>query len=499
MPDNYRRRRYEEKLFVNDATKKKRQRMEQGRLAGPQQEETGVAAQRRREREARRLVQEMEQEMKKRETEAALDPDKHYLTFGGSSEKKTTEDEFIEKDAITSFRGDFGWLGMDDPEFPVMDARHEVYPTLEHAFQAQKATSQDQRLAIREAATAREAKRLGGKALAQSKEKDKFRETSIEIMTGLVRDKFLRHEGLQQKLVATGDRQLVFVNDFNDVFWGRSRNALGRNELGKILDQLRNDLTNGRRTKLVTAWIADRCFGNNLVDKHDIGWHFTFRRDDDDDDDKAASSERGPRVDDVLWFTVGRDPGAGLVLEHGSTSRIHAAFLLKGGRPYVVDLGSAHGTFLTKRLRPFEPALLDDATEVKFGRSSRWFRLDLVTNLRQRKQSNLYAKIGGSSDDGKDRFCLKIANVSYDATPDDITGVLDGINVTSLLLPTKDPSSKSRHLGFAIVCLRTERDLIKALACDGDDLKGRRLRIKRVDNDDPDLLLARRQQQQSQK
>jgi len=183
------------------------------------------------------------------------------------------------------------------------------------------------------------------------------------------------------------------------------------------------------------------------------------------------------------------------VLEHASTSRLHAAFYLDARKqPFVVDLGSAHGTYVAtdvadpKRLRPFEPEPASTEAAFRFGLSSRWFRLaHLETSLRRAKRDRLYERIASSSSSSS-ALRLKIANVSYDASADDLrTDVLDGVTVTALALPT---ATKSRHAGFAVVDLATERDLLQVLACDGDELKGRRIRVKRVDDGDPEVARA---------
>ena len=519
MPDNYRRRRAEA-LFVDEATKRKRLRMEGGRAAAKEEpvKVSSYAAQRRREREAQRLVQEMEESLKKKEFEESLDPDKHYLTFGRRREKEAEPSgPETEPDAIVGFRGDFAWLSPDDMRYPVMDKRHVLYPSLEHAFQAQKANSRSARDAILTAPTARDAKRLGAKAL---QDKEEFRKRAKDEMIHLVRDKFLRHVELQSKLIATGDRRLVYANDFGDVNWGRC-DGKGRNDLGDILETLRDDLVNNRLPQLIVKWIDERV--RTEFDKRDLAWQLQFqRRKNQDDGDVVILSQDHKEVNAIeerTWFTVGRDPAVSqLTLEHASTSRAHAALMLCGKRCFVVDLNSAHGTFLLDpttqqkiRLKPFEPAqLTSDTTEVltihaaaapekkpiyshvSFGRSSRWFRLrHLETKLRQVKQERLYDKVSRGDDDGPRRL-VKIVNISYEATADDIRNdLLDNIDIKALVLPMQH---HKRHSGYALVELANDRSLVQALACDQDELKGRKVRISRPSlDDDHETIVALRQ------
>eukprot|EP00908_Phaeocystis_cordata_P015872 Transcript_27072.p2 GENE.Transcript_27072~~Transcript_27072.p2 ORF type:complete len:228 (-),score=38.82 Transcript_27072:473-1156(-) len=76
-------------------------------------------------------------------------------------------------------------------------------------------------------------------------------------------------------------------------------------------------------------------------------------------------------------FVAGRSPDADVVLEHPSASRRHAAVLHhRSGAVYLLDLGSAHGTFLGgQRLPQHEPTLWADGVSCIFGASSRSYVL----------------------------------------------------------------------------------------------------------------------------
>lgn len=50
-------------------------------------------------------------------------------------------------------------------------------------------------------------------------------------------------EELREMLIATGERELVEGNVWNDTFWGVSlRTGKGQNQLGKILMEVREEL-----------------------------------------------------------------------------------------------------------------------------------------------------------------------------------------------------------------------------------------------------------------
>ncbi|KAI0950876.1 hypothetical protein AcW1_008067 [Taiwanofungus camphoratus] len=53
--------------------------------------------------------------------------------------------------------------------------------------------------------------------------------------------KFTQHQDLREELLATGDAELVENSD-KDSFWGIGAHGKGRNELGKALERLRDQL-----------------------------------------------------------------------------------------------------------------------------------------------------------------------------------------------------------------------------------------------------------------
>lgn len=62
-----------------------------------------------------------------------------------------------------------------------------------------------------------------------------------DIMFDIVTDKFTRHEDLKQKLIDTKNVYLEETNHWKDTFWGVC-DGIGKNNLGKILMQIRNNL-----------------------------------------------------------------------------------------------------------------------------------------------------------------------------------------------------------------------------------------------------------------
>src|SRR5688500_9637488 len=74
----------------------------------------------------------------------------------------------------------------------------------------------------------------------------------------------------------------------------------------------------------------------------------------------------GPPIEiDQDAALVGRDPGSAIVVSDGSVSRKHARLERRGSQWFVVDQGSANGTFLDGQ-RIAEGRLLE-GQELRFG------------------------------------------------------------------------------------------------------------------------------------
>lgn len=111
-----------------------------------------------------------------------------------------------------------------------------TYPTVEHAYQASKTTNPKLRETIRACATPAEAKRKG-KQLIIRQDWFTFR---LQAMETLLRRKFSIPE-LKEKLLSTGEEDLVEGNNWGDTFWGVCLNQ-GENNLGKLLMKIRQEL-----------------------------------------------------------------------------------------------------------------------------------------------------------------------------------------------------------------------------------------------------------------
>jgi ribA/ribD-fused uncharacterized protein len=111
------------------------------------------------------------------------------------------------------------------------------YPSSEHAYQAAKTKDRTMRRKIACKKTAWEAKRLG----QQVKLREDWEERKVEIMYRILRAKFTQHKELKQKLLDTGDAELIEGNSWKDYEWGVCEGK-GKNLLGKLLMLLRDEL-----------------------------------------------------------------------------------------------------------------------------------------------------------------------------------------------------------------------------------------------------------------
>ena len=122
--------------------------------------------------------------------------------------------------------------------FPV-EIDGTVWPTTEHYFQAQKFPGTPRAEAIRRAVSPMIAARMGRSR--QYPLRPDWEQVKNEIMYSTVLAKFTQNDALRELLLATGDAEIV-EHTKNDSYWGDGGNGSGRNELGKILMRVREEL-----------------------------------------------------------------------------------------------------------------------------------------------------------------------------------------------------------------------------------------------------------------
>lgn len=116
----------------------------------------------------------------------------------------------------------------------------EVYQTAEHAFQAAKPINRSMHIRIKQASSPGSAKHLG----RQCTLRPDWDLVKVNIMKRILRAKFSDKE-LGEKLLATGDAELIEGNYWHDKFWGKC-NGQGANNLGRLLMEIREELRSCR-------------------------------------------------------------------------------------------------------------------------------------------------------------------------------------------------------------------------------------------------------------
>jgi ribA/ribD-fused uncharacterized protein len=132
---------------------------------------------------------------------------------------------------IDSFRGDFGFLSNFFESSIWLDGVQ--YRSVEHAYQAAKASDETTKRMIREAKTPGIAKKLGYSCQLPPDWDTK----KVEVMRRCISEKF-KNPLLRSMLLATEDAELIEGNTWNDTFWGVCR-GVGQNWLGRILMEVR--------------------------------------------------------------------------------------------------------------------------------------------------------------------------------------------------------------------------------------------------------------------
>ncbi len=122
--------------------------------------------------------------------------------------------------------------------FPIkLDGK--TWPTSEHYFQAAKYVDKSDQETVRKANSPALAARLGRDR--KIKLRKDWESAKVGVMRKAVLAKFSQHQKLKDLLLSTGDLKIVEHTD-NDSYWGDGGNGKGKNMLGKILMEVRNEI-----------------------------------------------------------------------------------------------------------------------------------------------------------------------------------------------------------------------------------------------------------------
>ena len=142
---------------------------------------------------------------------------------------------------INNFDGEYAFLSNFYECQVIFDGI--VYQSSEAAFQAQKTLDLSERKRIA-TLTPGQSKRAGRKLILRSD----WEAVKTKVMYEICKAKFMQNPDLKEKLLETGVEHLEEGNTWGDTFWG-TVNGFGKNRLGCILMQIREELRSNNSTK----------------------------------------------------------------------------------------------------------------------------------------------------------------------------------------------------------------------------------------------------------
>ncbi|MEN6625270.1 MAG: NADAR family protein [Candidatus Sumerlaeia bacterium] len=142
-------------------------------------------------------------------------------------------------DAIRFYKreGEFGYLS--NFAHHEIDVDGKAWPTVEHYFQAQKFAGTEREEVIRRTESPMEAAKIGRDRSIPIR--PDWEDAKEMIMYKALYAKFTQHAGLKEKLLATGDAELI-EHTPNDSYWADGGDGTGKNMLGRLLMIIREKL-----------------------------------------------------------------------------------------------------------------------------------------------------------------------------------------------------------------------------------------------------------------
>jgi ribA/ribD-fused uncharacterized protein len=151
---------------------------------------------------------------------------------------------------LPAVRGFFGpYRFLSNFHFVNVELDGEIYRTTEHAYQAAKTLDLDARRMIQRMSAPRDARKAGQNV----KIREGWEEENIkwDTMYDLSCQKYSKGQTMHD-LLCTYPMYLEETNTWGDTYWGVCR-GVGRNELGKILMMIREDLMAIQQQEILTA------------------------------------------------------------------------------------------------------------------------------------------------------------------------------------------------------------------------------------------------------
>ncbi|KRX10356.1 SMAD/FHA domain [Pseudocohnilembus persalinus] len=241
-----------------------------------------------------------------------------------------------QEDRIEGFTGDyFSFLHNDFPS--LIRFSNLLFPSISSAFQAARSQSQEEREAIASVDSPEELWDLAVKI----EDPEDWEQRKLKVMESLLRDKFRRNKDLKERLMETGNRQLINTYDEeteSNLYWGHI-NGKGQNHLGKLLENIRNDIQRGLDLHKWIFFTFSLERDLNLVPLIKLN---VFK------DGKQIETLN---LEKKNFFIFGTQKTNDVILAHPMISRQHACILCDNEQNIkLIDLGSKGGTYLNDEL-----------------------------------------------------------------------------------------------------------------------------------------------------
>lgn len=128
---------------------------------------------------------------------------------------------------------------------PLVDELGVVYLATENYYQAAKMPDVERRRKLADMSPTASKRAVRTPAFKLTPEQwAAFESKKLLVMETALRQKFSPGTTWYEKLMATGEEEIVEWNNWNDKYWGRTLDGVGENNLGKLLMKLRNEYRN---------------------------------------------------------------------------------------------------------------------------------------------------------------------------------------------------------------------------------------------------------------
>ncbi|KRX02728.1 hypothetical protein PPERSA_02218 [Pseudocohnilembus persalinus] len=129
-----------------------------------------------------------------------------------------------------------------------VEIKGKSWPTNEHYFQAQKFEGTEKEETIRKLETPRETFQAGRERDPNFPLRKDWEQVKEDVMYTCCYAKFTQNQALKQFLLDTKDSKLIEASP-RDAYWGWGPNKDGKNRLGIILMQIRDELLKQQQQK----------------------------------------------------------------------------------------------------------------------------------------------------------------------------------------------------------------------------------------------------------